>query len=62
MTEWWNFFADSNAIDFIHTSGEQTRANLPFIRGEEYELIWHFMSKLTGKKIIDDSGIYMGKH
>lgn len=54
MTTWWGYFKTSPHINFIHTSGGQSRGDLSQIVPNE--LSWSFMSTLTGKKIIADSG------
>ena len=54
MTTWWGFFKNSTNINFISTSGGQSHAELAVIVPNE--LTWSFMSSLTGKKIIADSG------
>lgn len=54
MTTWWGYFKTSSHINFIHTSGGQSRGDLSQIKPNE--LSWSFMSTLTGKKIIADSG------
>ena len=54
MTTWWGFFKTSPYIDYIHTSGGQSRPDLSNIK--QNELTWSFMSRLTGKKIIADCG------
>jgi len=57
MKIWWDFFKNSSNIDFIYTSDG-------FSHGETSQIIpdnltWKFMSSLTGKKIIADSGYGM---
>jgi hypothetical protein len=54
MQSWWGFFSSSVNIDFIHTSGGQSRANSAQIKPNE--LRWAFLSALTGKRIIADTG------
>lgn len=54
MSAWWNFFKSSPNIDFIHTSGGQHHGELTTI--QSHGLTWSYMSSLTGKKIIADSG------
>jgi hypothetical protein len=54
MTTWWGFFKTSPHITFLHTSGGQSRADLVNIK--QNELRWAFMSTLTGKRIIADTG------
>jgi hypothetical protein len=54
MTKWWGFFSTSSHISYIHTSGARTKANSAFIRTNE--LKWSFMSTLTKKQIIADTG------
>ncbi len=56
MTKWWNFFSNSTDINFINTSGGQSHAELTNIKPNE--LKWKFMSNLTKKAIIADSGNY----
>ena len=56
MTTWWGFFKSSSYINFISTSGGQSQGDSFQIVSNE--LNWNFMSNLTGKKIIADSGIY----
>jgi hypothetical protein len=58
MQTWWSFFASSPHITFIHTSGGQSKAYLPNIK--QNELRWSFMSSLTKKKIIADTGYGIG--
>ena len=55
MTTWWSYFKTSPYVDFIHTSGGQAHGELSTIKPNE--LSWSFMSTLTGRKIIADSGI-----
>ena len=52
----WKYFENSSNIDFINTSGGKTHAQSSSIGGDEAELTWSFMSSLTGRKIISDSG------
>lgn len=56
MATWWGFFQSSSYINFISTSGGQSQGDTSEIVSNE--LTWSFMNKLTGKKIIADSGIY----
>ena len=51
---WWGFFASSTQIDFIHTSGGQS--NPASVNIKPNELRWSFLSTLTGKRIIADTG------
>ena len=53
MRQWWSYFA-SAPIDFIHTSGGNARADLTQIKPNE--LTYRFMNRLTGKKILADTG------
>lgn len=55
MRKWWSFFATSNLIDFIHTSGGESLASSSQIQ-QNMIIRWSFMSQLTGKKIIADTG------
>ncbi len=55
---WWSFFADSKQIDFINTSGGESHGESSEIKPGEAR--WSFMSQLTGKKIIADSGYGVG--
>jgi hypothetical protein len=55
MSTWWGYFASSPNINFIHTSGGQNRGDSAMIQGT-HGLTWSYMSSLTGKKIIADSG------
>ena len=55
MPTWWGYFASSPNINFIHTSGGQNRGDLSTI--QRSGLTWSYMSSLTGKKIIADSGL-----
>lgn len=57
MTTWWGFFQTSPYINFIHTSGGQSQGNSEQIVVNE--LNWNFMSTLTGRKIIADSGLFI---
>jgi hypothetical protein len=54
MRTWWGFFASSTDIDYLHTSGGQSYPNSPTIKPNE--LRWSFLSALTGKRIIADTG------
>ena len=54
MTTWWGFFKTSVHIDYLHTSGGQSRPDIVNIK--QNELKWAFMSTLTGKRIIADTG------
>jgi len=54
MRKWWGYFASSPHINFINTSGGKSVANSPNIKHNE--LRWAFVSQLTGKKIIADTG------
>lgn len=54
MRKWWSYFASSTDIDYLHTSGGQSRPDIAGIKPNE--LTWSFMSQLTGKKIIADCG------
>ncbi len=57
MNKWWSFFKDSKNIDFIHTSGGGHLAdNVRIDPGNP--ITWEAMRKLTGKKIISDSGTF----
>lgn len=56
--DWWNFFASSPHIDFINSSGGEGHGE-----SSEYkpgEARWAFLSQVTGKKIIADSGYGVG--
>jgi hypothetical protein len=54
MSTWWSYFADSSDINYIHTSGGQNHGDLSTIQTSG--LTWSYMSSLTDKKIIADSG------
>ena len=54
MATWWGFFASSPHINFIHTSGGRSQPDSSNIKPNE--LTYKFMSTLTGKKIIADTG------
>ena len=49
MTDWWAYFKDSENIDFVYTSSQ----DMP------YELSFKFLSSLTGKKLIVESGNFL---
>lgn len=54
MKVWWGFFQNSTNIDFIYTNGADSHGEISQILPNN--LTWKFMSSLTGKKIIADSG------
>jgi hypothetical protein len=54
MRTWWGYFSSSNYINFIHTSGGNAVASTSAIKPGERT--YSFMSTLTGKKIIADTG------
>ena len=58
MRKWWEYFKSSKDIDFIHTSGGESQGGSSEIK--QRELTWKFVSDLTGKKIIADSGYGVG--
>ncbi len=59
MQTWYGYFATSPHVNFIHTSGGQSKAYLDNIKPNE--LKWAFMNTLTGgKKIIADTGYGIG--
>ena len=49
ITDWWAYFKDSENIDFVYTSSQ----DMP------YELSFKFLSSLTGKKLIVESGNFL---
>jgi len=53
MRTWWGFFASSPYVDYLHTSGGQSQ---PYMNYKPGELTWSFLSQLTGRKIIADTG------
>jgi hypothetical protein len=55
---WWGFFSSSNQINFVHTSGGEAQGGSSQLRPNE--LSWSFVSSVTGKKIIADSGYGVG--
>ena len=57
MTKWWSYFATAQ-IDFLHTSGGNARGDLAQIKPNEVS--YSFMYKLTGKKILADTGYGVG--
>jgi hypothetical protein len=58
MQIWWGFFSSSPHINYIHTSGGESLADSPQMKLNE--LTWSFMSSLTGKRIIADTGYGVG--
>jgi hypothetical protein len=54
MRTWWGFFATSTDIDYINTSGGQSYPNATSIKPNE--LRYAFLSTLTGKRIMADTG------
>lgn len=56
--DWWGYFSSSPHIDFIHTSGGESHGESSEIKPGENR--WAFLSGLTGKKIIADSGYGVG--
>jgi hypothetical protein len=53
MTEYWAHFKGLN-IDYIHMANGRAQANSSQIKPNQ--LKWSFMNKLTGKKMLADSG------
>ena len=58
MKTWWEFFKSSTDIDFINTSGGEGQGGSSEFKPNE--LTWEFLSTVTGKKIIADSGYGVG--
>jgi hypothetical protein len=56
MRQWWGFFRDSPNINYLHTSGGSAQPNADAIFNFPTSLTYSFMNKLTGKKIIADTG------
>ena len=56
MAKWWGFFKNSKYVDFINTSGGGHLANNNKIDPFN-PITYEFMKKLTGRKIISDSGM-----
>ncbi len=54
MTKWWSYFSNSTQIDFVHTSSGESRADIEEV--QVGQLKWKFISELTGKRIIADTG------
>jgi len=55
MNRWWGFFKNSKYVDFINTSGGGHLASTDKIDPHN-SITYDYMRKLTGKKIISDSG------
>ncbi len=55
MQQWWGYFKTSPYVDFVNTSGGQSRGDLSQIKPNE--LAWSRIWQLTGKRIIADCGI-----
>ena len=56
MNRWWGFFKNSKYVDFINTSGGGHLASTDKIDPHN-SITYDYMRKLTGKKIISDSGM-----
>ena len=58
MRQWWGFFQGNPNINYLFTSGGKAQANSQFIHPffSNEQVTYSFMSQLTGKKIICDTG------
>jgi hypothetical protein len=55
MQQWWAYFRNGATIDFIYSSGGVSVASAEYIASQG-PLTYAFMNKLTGKRILVDTG------
>ena len=58
MSRWWSYFKDSKYVDLVNTSGGGHKADNPKIDPNN-PMTYDFVKKLTGKKMITDSGRFL---